>query len=603
MKDMPFDTSSISFFPSSPGAYIMKDAKGTVLYVGKAKNLRKRIKQYFTTTHETRPHIIPMISSIKDIETIVVATEKEAFLLEDRLIKKYKPKYNVIFKDDKSYACLAVNTAHEWPVIRLIRYKEAHKHGGELFGPYPSIYTARKTLDLLNTVFPLRQCSDNELSSRSRPCLLHDIGKCTAPCVHLCTKKEYGTHVKNALAFLSGNSKDVIRELRAEMNKSARMLEFEHADAVLKKIHLLEKATEAQNICSLRSHDALDIISFYRQGPEIMISQLFVRDGNVVGAKNHHYSDIMQLDNDIMHSFLIQAYKGSKDLPKEVLVPAFVCDPHILEDALAVKTHTPRRGYKVKLLEMTHSNAKAALNQCNARKAVNEKALIEMQELFHIPDYPLRIECFDVSHTAANETVAAMTVFINGEKKKSLYRRYIVKKSSGDDYSALRETLLRRYRATKKNDDIPDLIIIDGGKAHLDTAMKALSATASPKTAIIAIAKEKGRHDKGLSQEQIFLPKKREPMLLPLHSPTLFMLQNIRDETHRYVISYHRKRRAKASLHSKLKNIPGIGPVKQKRLLQHFGSVQKIKNASEKDLRNVKGINSANVNVLRRTLQ
>ena len=226
-----------------------------------------------------------------------------------------------------------------------------------------------------------------------------------------------------------------------------------------------------------------------------------------------------------------------------------------------------------------------------------------MQELFHIPDYPLRIECFDVSHTAANETVAAMTVFINGEKKKSLYRRYIVKKSIGDDYSALRETLLRRYRATKKNDDIPDLIIIDGGKAHLDTAMKALSATASPKTAIIAIAKEKGRHDKGLSQEQIFLPKKREPMLLPLHSPTLFMLQNIRDETHRYVISYHRKRRAKASLHSKLKNIPGIGPVKQKRLLQHFGSVQKIKNASEKDLRNVKGINSANVNVLRRTLQ
>jgi len=602
---MPFDPKKNSLLPALPGVYLMKDSHGEILYVGKAKNLRQRVKQYFVPGRDGRLMVPFLVAKIDQIDTIVVTSEKEALLLENNLIKQHKPRYNALLKDDKSYIALKINLNDAWPTVKLVRYRGSPEPDGLYFGPYTSAQAARQTLELLNRLFPLRQCSDQELARRTRPCLLYQMKRCAGPCAGKCTKEEYDHHLQRTIKFLKGQDKEVLKDLYEEMDRLSENLEFEKAGQILRSIQHIEKTIETQNVDRPLGIDA-DAIGLYRYGEQVMVALLIFRGGRLIGSRHYDFEHIVEEDHELLSSFLMQHYEVPVEAPSEIFLPIALKDRDSVEEVLfsrykhKVLVHAPQRGEKKAILDMAQTNAEALFKSQQNEEALLERTLLEMQEVLHFARYPSRIECIDTSNISGTEPVASMVAFTDGFKDSKRYRTYRLKSTGQqpDDYAAMREVLMRRYKRAKEEDDLPDLLIVDGGKGQLNIALEVLEELNITGVEIMGLAKELGRHDKGMSEEKIFLRGRKEPVLLTGKSPVLLLLQKIRDEAHRVAISFHRKRRSKRTVRSALDDIPGIGPAKRRALLTHFGSLKKVQEASADELRAVKGITEANISTL-----
>lgn len=606
---MTYDQKKIENFPTLPGVYLMKDSQGEVLYVGKAKNLRKRVRQYFVSGRDGRLMVPYLVAKISDIDSIVVTSEKEALLLENNLIKKYKPKYNALLKDDKTYIALKIAMQDEWPTLRIVRYRGSPEPDGLYFGPYTSVNAARETLDLLNRLFPLRQCSDQELSRRRRPCLLFQMKRCIGPCSGNCTKEEYQRHLQRTIKFLRGQDKEILNDLYEEMQRYSEALEFEKAAHTFQTIKHIEKTIEVQHVDRPLGVDA-DAIGLFRQGKEVVLAQLLFRGGRLMGSRRFNFNHIAQEDEELLSSFLIQHYQEQEEIPAEILLPIRLSDTEAIQEILSARQkrkvvlHAPQRAEKKALLDIAHANAEALFNADKNEASVREKTLLEMQEELALSRCPIRIECFDTSNIAGSEPVASMVVFAEGRKDAKSYRTYQLNiEHKPNDYAAMREVLSRRYKRAKEDDNMPDLIVVDGGKGQLNVALQVLEELNLVGVDVIGLAKEEGRHDKGLTSEQVFLPHRSAPILLKKTSLALHLLQRIRDEAHRVAITFHRKCRSKKLIRSELDDIKGIGPTKRTALLHHFGSVKRIRTASKEELQQVKGITNNNVTAILQALK
>jgi excinuclease ABC subunit C len=600
-----FSIEKLNTFPTQPGVYLMKDPKGRIIYVGKAKNLKSRLKQYFSSSGDSRAMIPHLISQIHHIETIVVNSEKEALLLENTLIKRHQPKYNAFLKDDKTYISLMVNNSHPWPRIQLIRYKGKPKQKGLFFGPYTSAFAARQTYDLLLHLFPLRQCSDQELKKRTRPCLLYGIKRCIAPCVNKCTHEEYDAFVQGAISFLQGKDKTLIKDLTTQMEEASEQWEFERADAILQTLRQIEHVTHSKQVVFRPQGKNCDALSLYRAAKEAIVMQLIFRDGKLIGSEHYSFAQILGDDAELLSSFLLQIY-AQQPPPAEILLPLSLPNASELAEILSEKhlkkIHilSPKIGEKRKLVKLATKNAKTTFEQEKNKQELKEQLLLDLVETCQLSRYPKRIECFDTSNISGTDLVACMVAYTEGEKDSKRTRTYKIRQiQQGDDYAATHQVLTRRLLRAKEEDDLPDLILIDGGKGQLNIALSVLEELDIASVDVISIAKEKGRHDKGIRAEKLFIKEKPDAITLSPRSPLLFFIQKIRDATHEKAISFHRLRRKKRIIKTSLEEIPGIGPIKQKRLLSHFGSVKQIQSASAEELLKIPGITQKDVSNLK----
>ncbi|MBF5058565.1 excinuclease ABC subunit UvrC [Candidatus Neptunochlamydia vexilliferae] len=581
--------------PKEPGVYLMKNKRGEILYIGKAKELRKRVKQYFVPGRDGRMMVPFLTSQVEEIDTIVTFSEKEALLLENTLIKKHQPKYNVLLKDDKTFISLTINHKHRWPIIRIARYRGKPPGKGLHFGPYTSAFAARQTLDLMNRVFKLRQCSDRELTSRSRPCLLYGIKRCLAPCVDKCTHEVYETEVKRAIEFLKGHDKAILRDLKKEMETASENLEFERAGSLHKTIGQIEHVTKSRQAIIRAKGKDCDIFALYHEGKHHIIAQLMFREGRLTGADHFKFIELASTDEEIWESFLLQHYQNQDKRPPEILLPITLKKESLLEEILELSLVHPKKGEKVHLLELAKKNAKALFTE----ELSKEELLLDLQETCGLDRCPVRIECFDTSNISGTDLVACMVGFTDGKRDKERTRLFNIKQiDTGDDYGALREVLTRHYTKAKEKDELPDLALIDGGKGQLNVALDVFKELEIANVDVISLAKEEGRHDKGLNFEKIFVPHKKDPIFLSPRSSTLFILQQIRDEAHRVAITHHRKRRTKRIIQTELDTLPGIGPKKRSLLLKHFGSVKQIKKASREALERAPGLTKKDIETI-----
>lgn len=588
--------------PENPGVYLMKDRRGHVLYVGKAKSLRQRVRQYFVPGSDSRAMIPYLVEKVDRVDTIVVSSEKEALLLENTLIKRHMPPYNAIFRDDKSYICLKVTTKDVWPRVLVVRRRAEDIGDGVVFGPYTSAIAARDTYDILCKLFPLRQCSDEELLRRTRPCILYQMKRCVAPCVGFCTHQDYDAIVKRVVRFLRGYDREVIADLKEEVARLSENLEFERAGELHKIIKHLESTLEKQNVDTMGGEDA-DAVGLYREGGEVVVAQLIFREGRLTDTRKHVLSGICDDPEDVLRGFVMTHYRNALRRPKVILLPCELPEVAVLEELLAaegprVEISCPSKGRPRAQVALAQENAKAVFRQEKDEHLLREKVLLEMQEKLRLSRYPGLIECFDTSHIGGEEMVAAMVAFYDGEKDTKRYRKFKVKTvTGGDDYGAMREVLQRRYARAKEENNLPDLIVIDGGKAHLNVAVKVLEALDIASIDVIALVKEEGRHDKGATREGVFLRGVKDPVLLK-NSSVLFLLQRIRDEAHRFAITFQRQRRTKTQLKSELADLPGIGPTKEKMLLKRFGSVKGLAEATREDLFKTPKLSHADIETL-----
>ena len=593
---MPFESHLLKTLPSKPGVYLMKDKKKTVLYIGKAKNLKKRIKDYFIPKRDEREMVPHLMSQVETIETMITFSEKEALILENTLIKRHQPKYNIQLKDDKTFISLMINHNHQWPMIRLVRNKNNPKDPHLYFGPYTNAHAARQTLDLMQRLFPLRQCSDRELISRKRPCLLFNIGRCLAPCVGKCSANLYALKVKQAITFLRGNNHEVIKNLKKEMEMASKNLEFEKAHSLLKMIKQIEHVTQKEPITSRSKIEECDVLALCYENPYYLITKLLYRYNQLIGQENFFFSHLPANHEEILETFLLQHYSGAP-IPRVILVPFCLEKKRLIEEILAeekkkiVHITMPKKGEKFLLLKLAQKNGEVLLNQKKEKKKLTEEILLDLEEKCDLTHLPLTIECFDISNISKSDFVGCMVAFKEGEKEKNKNRFFKIKSSSHfNDLDALKEVLKRHYTKAKEKQSLPDLTLIDGGKGQLNAALEVFKELEIASVDLMALCKEKGRHDKGLAFEKVFIPHKKTPLFFSPRSSTLFFLQKIRDEAHRVALGFHRKQRKKRLIQSSLDQIPGIGPVKKKRLLKKFGSVKNIQKAKEETLLEVQGI-------------
>ncbi len=593
---MTFDKNKLDKFPTTCGVYIMKDLNDKILYVGKATHLKNRIKQYFFGK-DTRSTIPFLIDQIDAIETIVVTNNKEALILENTLIKKYQPKYNIMLKDDKTYISIMINISHKWPMIKLIRLKTQPKDKNLYFGPYTNAKAAKSIKDLLLKIFPLRQCSDNELENRTRPCILFDIKKCLAPCVGKCTKDEYDLLVDKMVLFLKGKDSSILYDLEAKMKKASDNLEYEKANVYLNLIKQIKHITQHQFVDILSTKNS-DVLGIYRYDFHVMIVKLIFQNGRLTTSEHYSFFEIASNDEEIIESFLQQHYQ-THTMPQEIIIPIKLNNTKYLEDILFKQTKAkliyPSIGKKKELINLANENAKVLFNQEKDLKTIKEKQLLELYQTLNLTNFPSHIICFDTSNISQTNPVAAMITFIDGEKDKSKTKLFKIKTSQLGDVPAMKEVIYRHFSKIKI---LPDLLIVDGAKAQLNAAIQVFNELKIASVDILAITKQNAKHTKGLTQERIFVPYKKEPFVIDIKSPILFLLQKIRDEAHRLALSFHKKRRAKTTITTKLSEIPGIGTKKTKELLKHFKSIQNLKKAPKEDLKKIKILTSKDIDII-----
>ena len=590
--DSTFDSKSfLRSLTHRPGVYRMLDAKHKVIYVGKARDLKKRVASYFHRT-QTAPKTAAMMEKVARVEVTVTNTEAEALLLEYNLIKQDKPYFNVTLRDDKSYPYIYASTDHAFPRLRF--HRGPRKGKGRYFGPYPSARAVRKTLNELQKLFLIRTCNDNFFSNRTRPCLQYQIKRCTAPCVDLISTEQYCRDIDAAIQFLDGRNRSVINTFVARMDEAAAARQYEQAARFRDQISKL-KAVEARQLVSRSANQDLDIIGFASNGAIHCVTIIFIRNGALIGNNDHFPRSPGQTDRSILlNSFVAQYYLG-RDAPREIIIEDEIEDGVVLQTTLSercghkVEIRHRVRGDRQRWLEMANTNAEQGLNLKVASNATIRRQFKSLGETLGLDETPARLECFDVSHTSGEATVASCVVFNTAGPMKSDYRRFnLTPEAGGDDYGAMREALRRRYVRVKKGEvPMPDVLFVDGGKGQLAAAMTVLNELELNWLQVVAVAKGRARK---VGAEQLFVPGEKKPLQLPADSAALLLIQQIRDEAHRFAITGHRQRRSKARKTSALESIPGLGPKKRRELLRQFGGLQGVTAAGVDDLVKVHGI-------------
>lgn len=584
----------IKALPTKPGVYLFKDEAGKALYVGKAASLRQRVRSYFGAPHPLDSKLNKMMSMVWDLDFIVTDSEQEALILENNLIKKHRPRFNVRLRDDKSYPYIKVSLNEDWPRVFLTRRFE--DDGGRYFGPYASAGSVRRTLDLLKKLF--RYCSPRWVitGKKPRPCFDYSIRRCVGACSSEITKGEYREIIKQVTLFLEGKHEEVVRDLRRKMEQAADVMEFEKAAFLRDQLQAVESVTEGQKIISAGGGDE-DVIAFARERNEACVQIFFVRSGKLIGRENFILEGTQDEEpGQIMASFIQQFYGSAPYVPPNILLQNEPEDMQVISSWLnsvrggKVSLRVPQRGQKKKLVDMVTENAEQALAQLKAKWLADTgkiaAALKEVQERFNLPRLPNRMECYDISNIRGTAAVGSMVVFENGRPKPSAYRRFKIKTvESIDDYAMMQEVLRRRFKRVKAEDAtswavIPDLALIDGGRGHLTSAQEVMQELEIDSIPLAALAKE---------NEEVFLPGAAGSLILPRDSQALYLLQRIRDEAHRFAFSYHLHVRKKAALTSAW-SVPGIGPKRRRDLLKKFGSVRGIKEASVEELMEVAGM-------------
>ena len=585
--------------PPRPGVYLMKDEKGGVIYVGKAKNLRSRIRNYFQGT-DSRAMVPFLVSRVRDLDFVVTNTEKEAFLLENTLIKEHRPRYNVIFRDDKTYFSLRLDTRQDFPAFQLVR--KTKKDGARYFGPYPSGLAAKETLKFLHQLFPLRTCKDREFKTRRRPCIEYEIRNCVGPCVDLVGKAEYRKFIDDAILFLEGRETKLIDLLRKRMAEAAENLDYEEAARLRDQIAAIETTVEKQRMVSPDFKDQ-DVFGLYREDDHVQVCILRIREGKTLGTKKFPPVRTAAGDAEVLLSLLRQYYDGELFIPAEVVIPGDIEDGDILAEWLSekrgrkVELIVPRRGPRRDLIGIARQNAEDIFKSERAVRMEEENAMALLRDKLHLHKLPRRIECFDISNLGGQLPVGSLVSFVDGKPDKSGYRLFHVRGVEGaDDYASMYEVLKRRF---ENRENLPDLLIVDGGKGQLGMAVAVLRELGIGSFDVIGLAKgsapegETGGLRRRVSlkeQDHVYLAGRKDPIYLAKYPAALFFLQRIRDEAHRFAITHHRRRMEKRDVRSLLDDIPGVGPAKKKALLRHFGDIDSLRQAGPEELRKVPGI-------------
>lgn len=574
-----------------PGVYRMLDAKHKVIYVGKARDLKKRVSSYFQRS-QAAPKTVAMMEQVARVEVTVVNTEAEALVLEYSLIKQHKPRFNVLLRDDKSYPYIYASTEHDFP--RLKFHRGPRKGKGRYFGPYPSTRAVRQTLNELQKLFMIRNCEDSFFSNRTRPCLQYQIKRCTAPCVGIVDAEQYRKDIDAAILFLEGKDKSVVNTFVRRMEEAAAAREYEQAARLRDQISRL-KEIEARQLVKRSDRKDLDILGFASNGAIHCVTVMFIRNGTVIGSRDHFPRLPGETDkNKLMNGFVSQYYLG-RDAPAEIVLDAVIEDAPLLEQELSTRVghkvaiRNRVRGDRARWLDMARTNAEQGLNLKVASNATIRRQFAALGESLGLEESPQRIECFDISHTSGEATVASCVVFNTAGPMKSDYRRFNLNpESAGDDYAAMAEALRRRYERIKKGEvPMPDVLFVDGGKGQLAEAMKILELLELDWLTVVAVAKGRARRP---GAERLFRPGSDKSFQLPPDSPALLLIQQIRDEAHRFAITGHRQRRAKSRRTSPLEAIPGLGPKRRRELLRQFGGLQGVLGAGIDDLAKVRGI-------------
>ena len=575
----------LKLLPTNPGVYLMKNEQAKIIYVGKAINLKNRVKSYFQSSKNHSPKVKSMVEKISDFEYIITANEIEALILECNLIKKYRPKYNISLRDDKTYPYIKVTLNEDYPTVSITR--KILKDGAKYFGPYTSAGAVHEVLNLLKKLFQIRSCRQ---MNTKRPCLEFHIKRCLAPCTGRVVKSEYREMIKSLCLFLEGRNEVVLKELTNRMQIAAENFQFELAAKLRDQVLAIEKISAKQNII-IGSSDQ-DIIGLARKADEACIQIFFIRSGKMIGRDHFLLNGTEdETDSALLNAFLEQYYNKATFIPKEILLPAEIENEEILSAWLSQKKNAkvsfglPQRGVKKEMVLMANDNAVVVLEEQMIKNSAGlEQTVGAMKDLgryLRMEKELKRIECFDISHIQGSETVASMVVFSNGAPDKQEYRRYKLKSVEGkpDDFKSMQEVVGRRYR--QSDGIMPDLIIIDGGKGQLNSALEIIRALGHYQIPVVGLAKQ---------FEYVFLEGQSEPVILPPNSKALYLIQRIRDEAHRFAITYHRKLRHKRNLVSVLDHIEGVGPTRRKALWDAFGSIAEIKKAKITDLTAVPGI-------------
>jgi excinuclease ABC subunit C len=601
----------LSLLPTSPGVYLFKDQAGEVIYVGKAKNLRARVRQY-ARGGDGRVQIRFLLTQLADVEVLITNSEKEALLLENTLIKQYWPRYNIRLKDDKSYWHVKVTSQDPWP--RLFLTRQVTKDGSKYLGPFHSSAAVQETLEIIRKVFPLRTCSDTVFRNRTRPCIEYQIKRCLGPCTLPVEPAEYQRQLKGALLLLEGKNSELVDQLTARMHEAAEALRFEEAARLRDQIQAIVQTGERQQVAMPLGHDQ-DIFGLYREGGLVEVQVLFVRAGKLVGNQGYSFDDNEFPDEEVLAELLTQFYQGDRFVPDEILLPVVLEDAEVREELLGerkgkkVVVLCPQRGDKVRLVEMAQENARQSFIEKRRGAEQKEKTLDSLRRALHLRNAPKRIECFDISNIQGNLAVGSMVVFDEGEPDKNRYRRFRIKTVEGaDDFAMMYEVLTRRYRRALEEKDLPDLLMVDGGKGQLGVAVTVFRELGVTEVDLIGLAKMRTERDPFAeevehSAERVFLPGRKNPIVLKPNSTALFLLQRVRDEAHRFAITYHRQLRAKERLGSPLDAVPGVGPARRKALLRHFGSLKRMRTATVEELTQVPGVTIAMAEAIQQAVQ
>lgn len=597
--------SKLSRVSGEPGVYVMKGADDNVIYIGKARNLKKRLSAYFKNSRHTDMKTGVLVTKIADFETVITRTEKEALILESNLIKRYRPRYNVVLKDDKRYPSLRLDLNDKYPSFTIVR--KIGQDDAMYFGPFASAYAVRETLKIINKTFKLRKCKAKDFKTRTRPCLHCQMEGCLAPCCLDVDPGLYQDHLSEAIMFLSGRTHDLIRKTKKQMKQAAENQQYERAARLRDKIYSLEKTIE-KHVAVITDFKDRDVFAIASSADISLVSVFMVRGGFLKGTQHFDFSEILSTDHEILGAFIRQYYTKNRFMPKEILVSADLEDTALIEEILAspkglkVRIRCPQRGQKAQLMKMAMNNAEKQLHDLIASRTVEMDVLTRLQKRLKLSRFPERIECFDNSNISGTEPVAGMVVFEKGKPQKSSYRKYRIKTvSAHDDYAYMSEALKRRYGKGEASEPYPDLLMVDGGKGQLNIAVSVVKDLGiSGRFELAGIAKKDEK--KGETQDKIFKPGRVNPMSFGREGDLLLFLQRIRDEAHRFAISFHRKRRRKASMISALDTIPGIGKKRKAMLFRHFKSLSGIRAASLEEISALPGLNRKLAEQIQRSL-
>jgi len=572
--------------PDSPGVYLLRDAEGTILYVGKAASLRHRVRSYFSAGQKLSPKLLKMVSKVADIDFYVTSSEQEALILELNLIKRHHPRYNVRLKDDKTFPYLKIDLKEEWPRVHITRRLEPD--GSRYFGPFASAKSVRQTLKVIKGIFPFRYCTRTITGTDSRACLEYHMGRCLGPCIGAVGRKEYAEVVKQATMFLEGKQDRVVRNLQEKMNRAAEALDFEKAALYRDQVQAIDRVVEGQRIAATVRGEQ-DVIAFSQDGDQTYVQVFFIRNNKLTGRESFVMQGTQHEEpQQVMTNFIKQFYSSSPNIPQKLLLQYPVEDTLVLKDWLQsrrggrVNIQVPRRGGKKQLVDIVAENARQGLEQLKIRQIATPKeleaAIAEIEKELKLPRPPLRMEAYDISDIQGRAAVGSMVVFEKGKSKPAHYRRFRIKSVAGaNDYAMLEEVLRRRFKhlgvATATPDAwaiVPDLVLIDGGRGQLNAALSALDELGVTSVPVASLAKE---------NEEIYVPQRIKPIVLPRRSPGLRLLQRLRDEAHRFALGYYHRVHRRESFASAFDGILGIGPKRTRALLKKFGSVRAIREA------------------------